>query len=75
METENRDLVSAFGSQLNQSLTDLHETILDSVSQQQQQLKSLEEHACSFLANKCDVRKQNLSSLVFLRVFFSQLIL
>lgn len=54
VETENRDLVLAFGYQLDQSLKDLHETILGSVSQQQQQLKSMEEHACSFLASKCD---------------------
>ena len=57
METENRDLVLAFGSQLDQSLKDLHESILGSVSQQQQQLKGMEEHVCSFLASKCDVSK------------------
>lgn len=68
MEEENQSLVLSFGSQLDQSLKELHKTILGSVSQQQQQLRCMEEHAQSFLASKCDVRDQN-CSLLFLLFF------
>ncbi|KAI8556551.1 hypothetical protein RHMOL_Rhmol05G0262200 [Rhododendron molle] len=54
LEAENQGLLLNFGSQLDQSLKDLHKTILGSVSQQQQQLRCLEEHASSFLASKYD---------------------
>ncbi|KAK9291095.1 hypothetical protein L1049_009282 [Liquidambar formosana] len=54
MEAENQGLVLTFGSQLDQSLKDLHKAILGSVSQQEQQLRCMEEHVCSFLASKCD---------------------
>ncbi|XP_039056763.1 kinesin-like protein KIN-5B isoform X2 [Hibiscus syriacus] len=57
MEAENRSIVLTFGSQLNQHLQDLHKTILGSVSLQQQQLRSMEEHAHSFIASKCDATK------------------
>lgn len=54
MEATNQELVLTFGSQLDQSLKDLHKVILGSVSQQEQQLRCMEEHASSFLASKCD---------------------
>ncbi|XP_021289171.1 kinesin-like protein KIN-5B [Herrania umbratica] len=54
MEAENRSIVLTFGSQLDQHLKDLHKTILGSISQQHQQLRSMEEQAQSFLASKCD---------------------
>ncbi|KAK2657957.1 hypothetical protein Ddye_011009 [Dipteronia dyeriana] len=54
MEAENQSIVLSFGSQLDQRLKDLHKSILGSISQQKQQLRSMEEHAHSFLANKCD---------------------
>ncbi|KAI3871163.1 hypothetical protein MKW98_015063 [Papaver atlanticum] len=54
MESKNHGLVLGFGSQLDHSLKSLHKTILASVSQQHQQLSSMEEHICSFLASKCD---------------------
>lgn len=57
MEEENQSLVLTFGSQLDRSLKDLHKTILGSVSQQQNQLRCLEEHVHSSLASKCDVRE------------------
>ncbi|KAF6164369.1 hypothetical protein GIB67_037526 [Kingdonia uniflora] len=56
-ETENHRLVMNFGSQLDRSLRSLHETVLVSVYQQQQQLQCVEEHMCSFLASKCDVSR------------------
>ncbi|CAB4314859.1 unnamed protein product [Prunus armeniaca] len=54
MEAENQSLVLTFGSQLDRSLKDLHKTILGSVSQQQNQLRCMEEHVHSYLASKCD---------------------
>ncbi|XP_068341884.1 kinesin-like protein KIN-5B [Pyrus communis] len=54
MEAENQSLVMTFGSQLDRSLKDLHKTILGSVSQQQYQLRCMEEHVQSYLASKCD---------------------
>uniref|UniRef100_A0A5B7BVW2 Kinesin motor domain-containing protein n=1 Tax=Davidia involucrata TaxID=16924 RepID=A0A5B7BVW2_DAVIN len=55
LEAENQGLLLTFGSQLDQNLKKLHKTILGSVSQQQQQLRCMEEHVGSFLASKCDV--------------------
>ncbi|KAF9593583.1 hypothetical protein IFM89_024217, partial [Coptis chinensis] len=57
LERENHGLVLTFGSQLDQSLKNLHRTVLGSVSQQQEHLRCLEEQACSFLASKCDATK------------------
>ncbi|KAK7853037.1 kinesin-like protein kin-5b [Quercus suber] len=54
METENQSMVLNFGSQLDQSLKDLHRTILGSVSQQQLHLRCMEEHVHSHLASKSD---------------------
>ncbi|KAL8125892.1 hypothetical protein AgCh_013261 [Apium graveolens] len=55
LEVENQGLLLAFGSQLDHSLKNLHKTILGSVSQQQQELKCMDEHFDSFLASKSDV--------------------
>ncbi|GAV62678.1 LOW QUALITY PROTEIN: Kinesin domain-containing protein/DAP_epimerase domain-containing protein [Cephalotus follicularis] len=55
LEAENQNIVLTFGSQLDQSLKDLHKTILGSIFQQQHQLRCMEEHGYSFLASKCDV--------------------
>ncbi|XAR68983.1 Plus-end-directed kinesin ATPase [Bertholletia excelsa] len=52
LEAENQGLVLTFGSKLDQSLKDLHKNVLGSVSQQQEQLKCMEEHVSSFLASK-----------------------
>lgn len=57
MEAENHDIVLTFGSQLDQSLKNLHRTILGSVSQQQQEIRCMEEHVSLFLASKNDVRR------------------
>lgn len=54
MEVENRNMVLTFGSHLDQSLIDLHKTILGSVSEQRQHLRCMEEHVESFLASKTD---------------------
>ncbi|KAK1392615.1 kinesin-like protein KIN-5B [Heracleum sosnowskyi] len=55
LEAENQGLLLEFGSQLDQSLKNLHKTILGSVSQQQQELKCMDENFDSFLASKFDV--------------------
>ncbi|GMP50696.1 hypothetical protein CsSME_00017210 [Camellia sinensis var. sinensis] len=57
LEAENQGLLLNFGSQVDQSLKDLHKTILGSVSQQQQQLRCMEEHVSSFLASKYDATR------------------
>ncbi|KAJ7977073.1 Kinesin-like protein [Quillaja saponaria] len=54
IEAENQRGISNFNSQLDESLKDLHNTILGSVFQQQEQLKCMEEYASSYLASKCD---------------------
>lgn len=59
MEAENKKIVSNFGSLLNQRLEDLHKTIIGSISQQQKQLRCMEDHASSHLASKSEVRKKN----------------
>lgn len=58
MEAENQSRVLTFGSQLDQNLKDLHKIILGSVSQHQEQIRCMEEHAHTYLASKSDVRKE-----------------
>jgi kinesin family protein 11 len=58
LESDNQSMLLKFGSQLDQNLKDLHRTVLGSVSQQQQQLRTMEEHTHSFLAHKYDVEKR-----------------
>ncbi|XP_010440265.1 PREDICTED: kinesin-like protein KIN-5B [Camelina sativa] len=52
-----------FGSQLDQNLKDLHRTVLGSVSQQQQQLRTMEEHTHTFLVHIYDAT-QDLESRI-----------
>ncbi|KAK4478585.1 hypothetical protein RD792_014071 [Penstemon davidsonii] len=56
MEKENQSILYVFGAQLDQSLKDLHSNLLSSVSQQELQLRSVEECNSKFLASKYDVR-------------------
>ncbi|KAK9664306.1 hypothetical protein RND81_14G032400 [Saponaria officinalis] len=58
LEAQNHKLVLTLGSQLDQSLKDLHKTVLGSVAQQQDQLKFMDENMSSFLASKDDVTKK-----------------
>ncbi|ESQ52380.1 hypothetical protein EUTSA_v10016170mg [Eutrema salsugineum] len=57
LESENQSMLLKFGSQLDQNLKDLHRTVLGSVSQQQQQLRTMEEHTHSYLAHKYDATR------------------
>ncbi|KMT06204.1 hypothetical protein BVRB_7g162740 isoform B [Beta vulgaris subsp. vulgaris] len=63
LEAQNHELVLAFGCQLDKSLIELHKTIFGSVSLQQDQLRCMEEHMCSFLARKDDATK-NLEAII-----------
>ncbi|KAF3614841.1 ATP binding microtubule motor family protein isoform 2 [Capsicum annuum] len=57
LEADNQNLLRTFGSRLDDSLSDLHKVIHGLISQQQQQLRDMEEHVSAFLASKCDVTK------------------
>ncbi|KAH9301064.1 hypothetical protein KI387_012647, partial [Taxus chinensis] len=52
IETGNQNLVQTFKSQLLQHLELLHSSVVDSVSQQRQQLKNTEEQLVSFASTK-----------------------
>lgn len=54
IEAENQSLLLTFGTQLDKSLKLLHEIVVGSISEQQQQLRSFEDHASSFLDSKCN---------------------
>ncbi|XP_054817526.1 kinesin-like protein KIN-5B [Prosopis cineraria] len=54
MEAENQKMMLNFGSLLRQRLGDLHEVIMGSISQQQKQLRCMEDHASSHLASKIE---------------------
>ncbi|KAG5112882.1 hypothetical protein AAZX31_13G116600 [Glycine max] len=54
LEAENQKTILKFGSLLNESLKDLHTTIMGSVSQQHKELRSMEDHVSSYLASKND---------------------
>ncbi|KAK7345653.1 hypothetical protein VNO77_16261 [Canavalia gladiata] len=54
MEADNQKTILNFGCVLNESLKDLHTTIMGSISQQQKQLRSMEDHVSSYLASKSD---------------------
>ncbi|KAL8129765.1 hypothetical protein V2J09_018920 [Rumex salicifolius] len=54
MEAENHEMVLTFGSQLDQSLRELHQTILGSVTGQRDRIRCIEEQMSSFLACKHD---------------------
>lgn len=56
LERENQNILLMFEAQLNQSLKDLHQIIQSSVSQQEQQLRCVEECITTFLASKYEVR-------------------
>ncbi|ONK62329.1 uncharacterized protein A4U43_C07F2770 [Asparagus officinalis] len=53
-ETGNKGLIMSFGSQLDQSLKSLHKTVIGSVCEQHQILRSMGEHVSSFIAKKCE---------------------
>ena len=56
IEDTNRTAVQKFQIQLNQQLEVLHKTVAASVTQQQQQLKDMEEDMQSFVSTKKEVR-------------------
>ncbi|XP_020087658.1 kinesin-like protein KIN-5B [Ananas comosus] len=56
-EAGNKELILKFGSQLDYSLKSLQNTVVGSVCDQHQLLKSMEEQLSSFLAKKCEATK------------------
>ncbi|KAK2401352.1 kinesin protein KIN-5D [Trifolium repens] len=54
MEAENQKIILNFASLLNGGLKDLHATIIGSISQQQKQLRCMEDHVYSHLTSKSD---------------------
>jgi hypothetical protein len=56
IEDENRILIQKFQSQLTQQLEILHKTVAASVTQQEQQLKDMEEDMQSFVSTKSEVQ-------------------
>lgn len=64
IEDGNQILVQKFQSQLTQQLEILHKTVAVAVTQQEQQLKDMEEDMQSFVSTKAEVRsRQELNSL------------
>ena len=58
IEDGNRILVQKFQSQLTQQLEVLHKTVAVAVTQQEQQLKDMEEDMQSFVSTKAEVRSR-----------------
>lgn len=58
IEDGNRILVQKFQSQLTQQLEILHKTVAVAVTQQEQQLKDMEEYMQSFVSPKAEVRSR-----------------
>lgn len=71
IEAENHKLVLAFNSHLSRGLNDLHNSILGSHSQQQQQLRCMEEHLSSFLSSKCNANRVLESKIEKMRKTFN----
>ncbi|KAM0849728.1 hypothetical protein ACQ4PT_053551 [Festuca glaucescens] len=63
IEDANKNIVGHFHSQLTQDMSFLHRTISTSVSQQESQLKVLEEEMQSFITSKGKVRQHEIMSL------------
>lgn len=55
IENGNRILIQNFQSQLSQQLEILHKTVAVSVTQQEQQLRAMEEDMQSFVSTKAEV--------------------
>ncbi|XP_058199652.1 kinesin-like protein KIN-5D [Rhododendron vialii] len=67
IEDGNRILICKFQSQLTQQLETLHKTVAASVTQQEQQLKDMEEDMHSFVSTKADATDELRGRLVKLK--------
>lgn len=56
IENGNRILIQKFQAQLSQQLEILHKTVAASVTQQEQQLRAMEEDMQSFVSTKAEVQ-------------------
>ncbi|GAB2274291.1 Kinesin-like protein KIN-5D [Dionaea muscipula] len=70
IEDGNRILIQTFQSQLTQQLEMLHRTVADSVNQQEQQLKNMEEDMQTFVSTKAEAAEGLRKQLERLRTSF-----
>ncbi|XP_076936470.1 kinesin-like protein KIN-5D [Bidens hawaiensis] len=70
IEDENRILVQRFQSQLTKQLDTLHKTIAASVTQQEQQLKGMEEDMQSFVSTKTEATEELRAALEKLKTMY-----
>ncbi|KAL8213831.1 hypothetical protein R6Q57_003280 [Mikania cordata] len=70
IEDENRNLVQEFQSQLTKQLDILHKTISASVTQQEQQLKGMEEDMQSFVSTKTEATEELRAALEKLKTMY-----
>ncbi|PWA85208.1 P-loop containing nucleoside triphosphate hydrolases superfamily protein [Artemisia annua] len=70
IEDENRILVQQFQSHLTKELDTLHKTIAASVTQQEQQLKGMEEDMQSFVSTKAQATEELRAALEKLRTMY-----
>uniref|UniRef100_A0A5B6ZZT6 Kinesin motor domain-containing protein n=1 Tax=Davidia involucrata TaxID=16924 RepID=A0A5B6ZZT6_DAVIN len=70
IEDENRILIQKFQSQLTQQLEILHKTVAASVTQQEQQLKDMEEDMQSFVATKAEATEELRGRLAKLKTMY-----
>lgn len=70
IEDENRVLVQQFQSQLTKQLDTLHKTIAASVTQQEQQLKGMEEDMQSFVSTKAKATEELRAALETLKTMY-----
>lgn len=75
LEAENNVLLMSFSNQLDHSLKDLQKVVISSVSQQQQHMRSMEEHVSLFLDSKQDVRNYLHDFAINLFSMFTNLLL
>uniref|UniRef100_A0A5B7A4Y4 Kinesin motor domain-containing protein n=1 Tax=Davidia involucrata TaxID=16924 RepID=A0A5B7A4Y4_DAVIN len=70
IEDENRILIQKFQSQLTQQLEILHKTVAASVTQQEQQLKDMEEDMQSFVSTKAEATEELRGRLAKLKTMY-----
>ncbi|KAK1394579.1 kinesin-like protein KIN-5D [Heracleum sosnowskyi] len=70
IENGNRILIQKFQSQLSQQLEILHKTVAASVTQQEQQLRAMEEDMQSFVSTKAEATEELRENLMKLKTMY-----
>lgn len=70
IETGNRILIQKFQAQLSQQLEILHKTVAASVTQQEQQLRGMEEDMQSFVSTKAEATEELREKLIKLKTMY-----